>query len=179
MSEKKHVTVREFVQDIRSGMLDQQLMERYNLSAKGLQRAFQKLVEMKAMSPAEIDSRGQPAEDTIFFNSMREIPRNYLVVPVKIQDLDGNPRTVGTVRDITEKGLGITGIQAEIGESKTFAFVADEFVTVGPFSFKAVCRWMERGRPEGSVGGFEITEISADDMDKLRQMIEDLTFGDG
>jgi hypothetical protein len=45
-------------------------------------------------------------------------------------------------------------------------------------SFKAQCRWAERRGPQEIVAGFQITEISEDVVEKLHQLIQDLTFGD-
>lgn len=178
MSEKRQVSIREVVNDIRSGMPDHELMVKYSLSAKGLQRAFQKLVEVKAIAQAEIDARSQSAEDTIFFKSMRELPRNYLVIPIPIRANARHAETTGKIRDMTEKGLGIMGIEAKVGETKSFAIDPGEFATVGPFSFKAVCRWIERSNPGEFVCGFAITDISADALEKLRRLISELTFGE-
>lgn len=179
MTEKRKVPIKDIVNDIRSRMPDHELMKKYNLSAKGIQRAFQKLVQMRAISQAEIDARGQAAEDTIFFESMRGFPRHYLVVQIPIHVVGSDPPKVGKVRDITEEGLGITGVDAEVGETKTFAFYPDEFVSSPPFSFKAVCRWIERRGPKDSIAGFQLTEISQESLDNLRQMIQEFTFGDG
>jgi hypothetical protein len=178
MPPKQQVSIRDIVNDIRSGMADQELMTKYSLSAKGLQRAFEKLVQVNAIAKGEIDTRSQSAADTIFFKGMRELPRNYLVIPIPIHEIGKHAETVGKIRDITEKGLGITGIEATVGDMKIFAIYPDEFVTVGSLSFKAVCRWMERKGPGDFVGGFAITDISADALAKLRQLIRDLTFGD-
>ncbi len=178
MSQKPHVAVKDIVNDIRSSVPDHELMKKYNLSAKGVQRAFEKLVLIGALTRAEIDARGQTAQDTIFFQNMREFPRHYLVVQIPIHVIGDNSRTVGKVRDITEQGLGISGVEALVEEEKTFEFYPDEFVSVGPFAFKAECRWAERRGPRDILTGFQITSISKDGLEKLRQLIQDLTFGD-
>jgi hypothetical protein len=178
MPQKLQVNIRDVVNDIRSGMADHELMAKYSLSAKGLQRAFEKLVLIRALAQGEIEARSQSAADTIFFKGMRELPRNYLVIPVPIHEMGRHSETSGKIRDITEKGLGVTGIEATVGDTKVFSIRPDEFVTVGPFSFKAVCRWIERKGPGDFVGGFAITDISGDALEKLRQLISELTFGD-
>ncbi|MFH1117534.1 MAG: PilZ domain-containing protein [Pseudomonadota bacterium] len=179
MSQKPHVAVKDIVNDIRSGVPDHELMRKYNLSVKGVQRAFEKLVLIGAVTRAEIDARGQAAADTIFFQSMRELPRHYLVVQIPIHVIGDNSKTVGKVRDITEQGLGISGVEATVGEEKTFGFYPDEFISVQPFTFKAECRWAEQKGPKDFVAGFQITNITKDGLEKLRQLIQDLTFGDG
>ncbi len=178
MPQKQQVNINEVVNDIRSGMADHELMAKYGLSAKGLRRAFEKLVELRAIGQGELDARSQAAADTVFFKSMRELPRHYLVIPIPIHEIGRHAESAGKIRDITEKGMGVIGIEASVGATKLFSIPPNEFVTVGPFSFKAVCRWIERSGPGDFVGGFAITEISDDGLGKLRQLIRELTFGD-
>lgn len=178
MTVKRQLNIADIVNDIRTGLNDEGLMAKYGLSAKGIQRAFEKLVEMGAVTKADIESRGQLGDDSVFFRSMREIPRHYLVVPIPVYEMGQYPHAAGKIRDLTEKGLGIMGIQAKVHDTKVFSILPGDFVTVPPFSFKAVCRWMDRREVEEFVGGFEITAISEDSLAKLRQLIQDLTFGE-
>lgn len=177
MPEKPHVNIRTIVNDIRAGMPDYELMAKYGLSVKGLQRAFEKLVEIKAIAKNEIEGRFPSAADSIYFESMRELPRHYVVIPIPIHELGRAPKESGMLRDITEKGVGVIGIEAKVGENKVFAIYPNEFVSVSSFSFKAVCRWTEERGAEDSIAGFEITEISDDGLRELRQLIGELTFG--
>ena len=81
----------------------------------------------------------------------------------------------GSVRDITEHGVGIKGISASQGETKTFVITPDEFVEVDPFEFEAICRWALE-TPDGEVAsGFEITAIADKDLHELRKMINLIT----
>jgi hypothetical protein len=83
------------------------------------------------------------------------------------------------VTDVTEKGVGVRGIDAEVGETRTFVISADEFTLVGPFAFEATCRWVNRDGAEGDfLAGFEITKISEDGLRELRNLIRALTFYD-
>lgn len=62
---KPKLSAKEVVQDIRSGMTDGELMGKYNLSAKGLQSAFQKLVQAGALTAAELDARTPMDQQTV------------------------------------------------------------------------------------------------------------------
>ena len=55
--EKRKITAREVLRDIRSGLSDQDLMEKYTLSAQGLQSVFHKLVNAGVITQAELDDR--------------------------------------------------------------------------------------------------------------------------
>ena len=57
MTPKPRIKARDAVRDIRSGMTDSELMEKYGLSAKGLQSVFLKLLEAKAITHAEMNQR--------------------------------------------------------------------------------------------------------------------------
>jgi hypothetical protein len=153
-------------------------MKKYGLSARGLEGAFQKLARFGALSGTEIIERSYSGDDTVLFKSTRIIPRHILTIPMPIYEMDSYPETIGEIRDITEQGLGISGIDAEVGETKTFSIFPNEFLKVQPFSFKAECRWIEGHAPGDSFGGFYICEISQESQEKLQLLIRELRLGD-
>jgi uncharacterized protein (DUF433 family) len=55
----------EALRRIRSGMSDSDLMDKYRLSAKGLQNLFDKLVKAGAISQSELDRRFASREETV------------------------------------------------------------------------------------------------------------------
>jgi len=63
--EKRKITAREVLRDIRSGLSDQDLMEKYTLSAQGLQSVFHKLVSAGVISQPELDDRVPITERTV------------------------------------------------------------------------------------------------------------------
>ena len=63
--EKRKITAREVLRDIRSGLSDQDLMEKYTLSAQGLQSVFHKLVSAGVISQPELDDRVPISERTV------------------------------------------------------------------------------------------------------------------
>lgn len=65
MSTKLRIKARDAVNDVRSGMSDSEMMDKYGLSAKGLHSLFMKLVEAKAISQSELDERSTSQRDTI------------------------------------------------------------------------------------------------------------------
>ncbi len=177
MSYKRLINIKEFVDDIRSGKSDVQLMEKHRLSAKGLQRAFDKLVKKGSLGQAELDSRKQAYEDSAFFETMRVLARHHLVVPLPIYESGQYPHHCGMVRDITENGIGVTGIKARVDQIKTFWIYPDTFLHIEPFSFRAQCRWTESEASGQFIGGFEIVEISEENRGRLFSLIQELTFG--
>ena len=47
----------------------------------------------------------------------------------------------GFVRDISEEGVGVAGIEAKVGDLKTLVILGDEFGEFSSFEFEAYCRW--------------------------------------
>jgi hypothetical protein len=177
MSQKRQIVVRDFVNDVRFGMSDVQLMERHRLSAKGLNRAFEKLLEKGILSDAEVNEREQPYFDTVFFRNMRVLARHHLVVPLPIYEAGQYPNICGMVRDITENGIGVTGMRAAVDEIKSLCIHPDTFLQIEPISFRAQCRWTESETEGHFMAGFEIVEISQKNQQRLSALIQELTFG--
>jgi hypothetical protein len=56
---------------------------------------------------------------------------------------------------------------------------ADEFFGISPFSFEAACRWIEQQNERTEpVAGFEITDISDQNYQRLKQLIRSLKLTD-
>jgi len=64
MGEKPRIAVGEVLKDIRSGTDDAALMQKYRLSAKGLQSLFQKLLKKGLVTATEIEQRTPGSEDS-------------------------------------------------------------------------------------------------------------------
>jgi hypothetical protein len=56
---KRKIVARELVKDIRSGMDDDALMNKYQLSAQNLDQLFRKLVEVDFISVIELQERAR------------------------------------------------------------------------------------------------------------------------
>jgi uncharacterized protein (DUF433 family) len=171
----RQIKTTEIVKDLRSGMTDFGLMEKYNVSSEGLQKAFQSLVEAGALRREEIS--GRPAQDdSVFIECMRELPRQHLAMAVTIYEV-ARPEVKGTLRDISEKGVGITGIPARVGEVKTLVIPAETFIEADKIVFEAKCVWAQtEGTEDRYVAGFQITSISEKCLDHLRLLIRSVCF---
>jgi len=165
----------EMAKDIRSGMTDFELMEKHDLSPKGLQRAFDELTRSGQIDQSELDSRFS-AYDTVTVQSLRDMPRHFLAVAVDVYEL-GHPETRGILRDITEKGVGIVGIRVKPGTLKTFTIPSENFIDEGPILFEAKCVW---STPESwdqeATAGFQIVKISEKSLQDLRELIRSLAL---
>lgn len=179
MSSKRIINARDIVIDIKRGKSDAELMEKYRLSAKGLESAFNKLVSNRILTVREIygEKRRSLGDDTVIIDDVRELPRHYLMAAVSIHE-ESNPDTVGSLSNIHERGIGILGIPARIGEAKQFVIPAPDFVKVKEVRFTAKCIWSNPHRErENWETGFQITDISAEHMKRLRSLIEEVSLG--
>jgi DNA-binding Lrp family transcriptional regulator len=68
MTAKRTINAKEVARDIRSHMTDEELMEKYRLSARGLQSVLKKLLESKLITQAEFDWRPVDYDDTVFLD---------------------------------------------------------------------------------------------------------------
>jgi hypothetical protein len=169
---KRTIKTRDFVNDIRSGLSDPQLMSKYGLSLKGLQSVFTKLVQAKAILPEELFDRAPLlAEDTVTVESVRMVPRETIEITIPVCDA-ADPSKVGELRDLSLAGIGVRGLETRKGQIRNLLLVPSDLFPVDSFSFEAVCRWVKRRRSEGIVdAGFEITSISEEGKKQLQKVI--------
>ncbi|MDQ7784356.1 MAG: hypothetical protein RDU20_15830 [Desulfomonilaceae bacterium] len=202
MEVKRTIRAKDIVSDLRSGLTNLQLMDKYGLSSKGLQSVFVKLVQAKALREGEfegrpaaesprrgqreeakalreggLDGRAALADDTVNLDQRRVLPRNFVVFRLPVYD-NRDMTLEGHVRDITERGLQVAGIPSSVGDSKTLIIRPDEFADIYPFVIEVLCRWANPGKEtEPCVSGYEITEISEESKHELRKLVRVLTFG--
>jgi hypothetical protein len=164
MQSKRKISGRDFIRDIRSGMGLLELMKKYRISSRGLRRIFRKIREADAMDEVEFASRPNLYVGVSDLRDLRRTTRKRMYDPVWLYD-GGDPFKRGRLRDISDTGICIEGIEAHVGERKTF------IVRLGPsgrnssFVFEGECRWFrkEKQPKETIVAGFEIISITSMD----------------
>ncbi len=175
MAARREIKAKEIVSDIVSGIGDNELMSKYRLTFRGLQSVFRKLVDAKIVDAGFLQGRIVPqlnAETTI----ITRMPRKDIFVPLPVEDA-ANPERLGVVTNITERGLGIKGLSADVNEVKKLMVKPGKFFQLRPFSLKAKCRWVHPAADaEEILAGFETISISHRDLQKLRNLIETLEY---
>ena len=178
MIQKRTVKASDIVNDIRSGMDDSVLMVKYSLTAKGLESAFKKLLDAKALTRGELYSRSPLRDDTVMVENLRSTPRNFLTCSITIKDA-ADPEIEGHINDISERGLQVTGINAESGDVKEFLIPDDEELGLESCTFKAECRWVSNGKNgDGMVSGYQIMEIDDPGLKQIRKIVKNFSLGD-
>lgn len=177
IAEERLARAQRIAQDIKAGVPDWELMRKYQLSTDGLNIAFQRLVREGLLTETDLESRGAGSWDAVILD-LRTATRHKPAVSTAVIDLT-NPAGPGSLLDISEGGVQVSGLKCRDGEIKKIAVIGDEFGEVSPFEFEAECRWhTEPGPEEETTSGFKITNISDDDMKALREFIDRFTAGE-
>ena len=138
MTDQRKIKAGEAVKDIRSGMTDSQLMEKYKISAIGLRQLFKQLLEAKAIQFSELRARNAPYEDAADLDDFRSSLRDQVTFPLAIYE--EIRRIQGDIRYFQDR-LENKGINARTGEVKTFVVPAEHSDMNSPVVFQAVCKW--------------------------------------
>lgn len=173
MEEKREISAKSFVRDVRSGMPPSDLMKKYKISQKGFRSVLRKLIKARLISSAEINSRTWMSGDIKAVSGLRRFPRTEIKFPLLCSPVD-EPAEKGFVRDISPKGLSVEGINASIGEAKSFRIRSSELAESSTFEFQVECRWTMPDREEegDSLAGFEITSISTGAFGELEKILK-------
>jgi PilZ domain len=168
---QRQINGTDILNDLRSGMADSELLVKHKLSAKSLQTVFKKLVASKVVSRTELYERSALFREKIDLVKARAHPRADLAVRVPIYDMGSG--ATGVLRDISETGLRVAGIESSVGQAKTFQVPLDMFIQAEPLLIIAECRWVEiKGRHRRyPVAGFAIMDLPETDREVLRDFI--------
>jgi uncharacterized protein (DUF433 family) len=173
---KKRISAQAIVRDIRSGMTGSEIMDKHKLSVRGLQRVFRKLVDAGWLTRDECVGVLPDEEASITLQKIRQTTRRLPVLSVTLYD-KRRPSVTGALRDISDRGLGVSGMHAVIDETRTLVIVPNESLPLSPFSVHVRCRWFK----EGDAGlpctaGFEIMHAELSSIEALRELIEEVTL---
>jgi hypothetical protein len=167
------INAAEFVSDIRAGLSDCNLMEKYDLSRHGLASTLNVLYDNNTLVRSDFSEQKEFFHYLSDPDTARDLERLYIDFDLEIKDLNDD-KLRGKVRNITEKGVGTTGIASKAGEEHLFSIHHEKFILLSPFSFKARCRWAD-DRSGENLAGFEIIEISTDGLAQLKKLVRMVT----
>jgi hypothetical protein len=122
MAAKRTLSAKQVLEDIKSGMSDDELMEKHALSSKGLQNVLDKLVSAGLMKQSELQARSELFEDLLYGADIRvhydygsviagvrelhqkadeRFPKSYLYLLDRVESREHIPRT-GECFDVGE-----------------------------------------------------------------------------
>jgi hypothetical protein len=172
------VNVKSLVDDIRAGMGRSDLTAKHGLSVRALQGIVTHLLDSGTVSRDELYGDLRQHGDTIFPDSIRCQTRCDVDFETIVYEAS-RPHIQGKVRDITEDGVGVLGLQADVDQIRTLVILGDALGEVETFEFEAKCRWIDRdGASSVFASGFQIVKISERDLTELRKFVRLVTFAD-
>ena len=174
MTDQRKIKAGEAVKDIRSGMTDSELMEKYKISAIGLRQLFKQLLEAKAIQFSELRARNAPYDDAADLDDFRSSLRDQVTFPLTIYE-EVNPNNKGMISDISRTGLRIGGVSARTGEVKTFVVSAEHSDLNSPVIFQAVCKWVQAESDSGDSSGFDLVKVLSGNWGDLQILVRSHT----
>lgn len=172
MERKRQINGKEVVNDLRTGMADWQLQVKYKVSTKSLWSIFRRLLKSNAISHSELYATSSLYRERTDHLKERKHPRADLDVYVPVYDIGDS--VIGVLRDISENGLRVAGVNARVGQAKTFQIPVDMLLEAPPLLTIAECKWVEiKGKArEYSIAGFEIIDLPEKDRKILNDFIK-------
>jgi len=172
MATKSH-RPEDILADLREGMGDIPVMEKYGISPNELSAIKQ---GSQFGRPARSD-RVSPGQTKPGARQRRISRRNQPLYRVTIYDAN-NPHNNGIINDVTRKGIQVEGIRVRADETLTLLVRGEPFHAHAPFAFTVQCRWVQTNEQGVCVAGFYITDISPKDAKELHKLIDLLTIAE-
>lgn len=162
---------------IRSGMSDRQLMKRYQISEKGLRSLLKKLFDRGCLTEdecPELSHRyGEPYDEV----QLQLSPRYQLAVLAPVYDPECH-QPHGQLQNVNEQEIGIIGIEAHVGETRTLVIPAKPYLDRDHIWLEAqCCSADETGGDRLPNTSFHITTISDEHRANLRELVRVLNLG--
>ena len=168
MSLRRQIRVSEIVNDIRVGLSDSEMMDKYKLSSHGLAKVFKKLLEAKAISSLMFVEWSALFCESPDVKDIRLFPRGSLKFRLPIYEA-GSSEKRGEVLNISDGGLAVRDLEAQINDTKSFLIP----IKGAPVLFKAKCRWIKQEPVNGAaVSGFDVIDVLKGNWDKLLELIQ-------
>jgi hypothetical protein len=173
MTEKREIRASIIVKDIRSGMAPGDVMKKHRLTVKGLNSVMRKLVAANVVTTEELGTLSPAYGRMTSDGDLRQFERKTVRFPLVIRESD-NPQNVGFVRNLSDKGISVEGIEGEIGKEKGYNIRSSELAGNSTIEMKAKCIWLETNPSEDDeiIAGLEITEISNEACEELKKIYE-------
>lgn len=167
---QRRLNIAAILADVRAGMSSSDLMNKYKLSQEMLRRVSRKILDARGKRSAG-DGPETVIEERPEFLATREFVRYEVDFKLPVYDAS-RPETHGMVRDVSEEGLSVTGIEADVGDVKTLVILGDELGQFSPFEFEGYCRWRFADPADGTcLTGFAINKISENDLQQLQLLV--------
>ena len=152
------------------------LLKKYALTDEMLRQVVQKLLAAEGKRSA-VDGPETVIEEPAEFLATSEFVRHEVDFDLPVYEAD-RPDILGMVRDVSEEGMSVAGIEASQGDIKTLVVLGDELGQFSSFEFEGYCRWAFTDSVDGAcLAGFAIEKISRTDAQELQRLVRLITTG--
>jgi len=159
--------------DYRSGMSVDEIGKRNGFLAANISNILKRLEDLNFLSndnsPGKTGSR-RTEHDTQDRRSFPRLQRPVLTTRIYEAVV---PEKTGLILDLSEGGIGVRGIESQMGQEKTLFMNVGDFVDYVPLIFECRCRWISVSddAQRDLCAGFEITTISDNSLGRLRTVL--------
>ncbi len=171
------IGARELLDDIQAGLGRTEIMEKRGISLRSLQALVSLFIDAAELRREDLYSRLDVIRgDTVLPESFREAERHYPDFDTPVYDASC-PEVHGRVVDLTEHGIGVIGIDTDVGARHNFVVLGDPYGETSPFQFEVECKWVKGPEPGKPVlAGYQIIGISDKDKSELQTLVKMVTF---
>lgn len=163
----RKIPINALVRDIKDGVTDSEIMEKYKLSSEGLKSALRKLLDADAISPFLLTEWSQLFGDSTAMADIRLFKRCALDFYLPVYDAKDR-RGKGRVINVSDSGIALSGIPATVDEYKMLAIP----IKSNRLVLWTKCRWFKKQDPTGAdVGGFEVLKVLKGNWEDFFQKI--------
>jgi hypothetical protein len=159
------------IDDIQSDFTDEELMEKYQLSAAELRRRLLQLINSNAVRAAAVYWRPILYDYEVSDDDRRTTPRYPLELLLPVRELGSQEPASGFLMDINEKGGCVKGMNPNLGEKVTLRIEPGTLVPADEIIMDVAFRWVQRVADADFLAGFQILTISERDSILLRKLI--------
>lgn len=176
MRRKRKISATQVVRDIRSGITQEELQEKYKIALHRVEKLFKRLVAANVVTESELAERYPSYKEAVA--GINQSRNRRILLPFELMVYDITTSSIGLIRDISETGLRVAGINCNVGGERTFQLPVDIFIKADPLLIVAKCQWVKvRGKTtKYTTAGFKITDISDDDRMVLKTFVESLSI---
>jgi uncharacterized protein (DUF433 family) len=179
IARERETRARAIATDLRQGVSDLELMKTYQLSASAFHRILKTLLDRGFITQDDLKNKSPSGFDVVILD-LRKEARHVPAIPITICDATNQKDCAENrhvLRDISGHGLAVKGIDVQVHDIRRIILLGDDFGDVAPFEFEAECRWIRNEACDDQpLAGFEITNISQEDSERLVDFIERFTI---
>jgi len=160
-----------FIEDVRNGVIDSELMEKYRLSAANLRRRLLDLASEQTVDSRHVYWRPILYDYEASDADRRGRPRYPLELLLTVHAEGAPELAAGLLLDINEKGGCVKGMKPPLGVKLALRIDTGQIMSGDNIMFEAIFRWEEHAGEVGFLAGFEIVGISQDNAVRLKELI--------